>query len=169
MVVTLALTLALSPGERELPSCVSGFAEDRPANPVAGFRGRRRTILPLPGGEGWGEGKRETFSKVGTRSTASQTLLLFPRRMGRCGNRPYQTDSAERRRSRRDELRKSLTSQIGDSCNLSLRIHSPPLGIQSAAVCRRAATTRGKEECGFAFPQLTASGGGRNVWGNSST
>jgi hypothetical protein len=52
MVVTLALILTFSPGEKEQRSHLSGFADNRPANPVAGFRVRRRVILPLPGGEG---------------------------------------------------------------------------------------------------------------------
>jgi len=58
----LALILTFSPGEKEQPSFVFRFAEGRPANPVAGFPVRRRKILPLLGGEGRGEGERETFS-----------------------------------------------------------------------------------------------------------
>ena len=58
MVVTLALILTFSPEEKEQRSHLSGFADDRPANPVAGFRVRRQVILPLPGGEGRGEGER---------------------------------------------------------------------------------------------------------------
>jgi hypothetical protein len=42
-------TLALSPREREQWSRVSALLCDRPANPVAGTRARRRTILSLPG------------------------------------------------------------------------------------------------------------------------
>jgi hypothetical protein len=61
MVVTLALILTFSPGEKEQRSHRSGFADNRPADPVAGFRVRRQVILPLRGGEGRGEGERETF------------------------------------------------------------------------------------------------------------
>jgi len=61
MVLTLALILTFSPGEKEQRSHLSGFAIERPANPVAGFRVRRQVILPLRGGEGRGEGERETF------------------------------------------------------------------------------------------------------------
>src|SRR6185369_12310149 len=58
MVLTLALILTFSPGEKEQRSHLSGFADNRPANPVAGFRVRRQVILPLPEGEGRGEGER---------------------------------------------------------------------------------------------------------------
>lgn len=44
-------------GEREQPSPRFGFSAARPANPVAGFSLRRNTILPLPKGEGRGEGQ----------------------------------------------------------------------------------------------------------------
>ena len=54
MVVTLALILTFSPGEKEQRSRLSGFADDRPANPVAGSSVRRRKILPLcPSPIGW--------------------------------------------------------------------------------------------------------------------
>jgi len=65
MVVTLALILTFSPREKEQRSHFSGFADNRPANPVAVSRVRRRVILPLPGGEGWGEGERETLLPLG--------------------------------------------------------------------------------------------------------
>jgi hypothetical protein len=61
MVVTLALILTFSPKEKEQRSHLSDFADNRPANPVAGFRVRLQMILPLPGGEGRSEGERETF------------------------------------------------------------------------------------------------------------
>ena len=44
MVVTLALILTFSPGEKEQRSHLSGFADNRPANPVAGFRVRRQVV-----------------------------------------------------------------------------------------------------------------------------
>ena len=46
-VLTLALNLAFSPGEKELPWRVFDFSVDGPANPVAGFSKARGTILPL--------------------------------------------------------------------------------------------------------------------------
>ena len=60
-VLTLALTPALSPGEREKQS--SGFAYTEDFRPVAALsRAKsRRTILPLPGGEGQGEGEPNTI------------------------------------------------------------------------------------------------------------
>jgi hypothetical protein len=42
---TSALNLTFSPGEKEQPQAGSGFADDCPANPVAGFAERRRMIL----------------------------------------------------------------------------------------------------------------------------
>jgi len=72
LVVTLAFIPAFSPpsslrydaiapkpkakadGEKEQRSHRSGFADNRPANPVAGFRVRRQVILPLcPSPSGW--------------------------------------------------------------------------------------------------------------------
>jgi hypothetical protein len=44
---TSALNLTFSPGEKEQPQAGSGFADDCPANPVAGFAERRRIIHPL--------------------------------------------------------------------------------------------------------------------------
>jgi hypothetical protein len=50
----LALTLTLSPNEREQPLSVSGFANTRPANPVARISVRRRLILSFsPSPIGW--------------------------------------------------------------------------------------------------------------------
>jgi hypothetical protein len=48
MVVTLALNLTFSLGEKEQPLLVSGFANTCPANPAAQISARRKTILPLP-------------------------------------------------------------------------------------------------------------------------
>jgi len=41
---TSALDLAFFSGEKEQPQTGSGFADDSPANPVAGFAERRRMI-----------------------------------------------------------------------------------------------------------------------------
>ncbi len=74
------LTLTLSPGEREQRSVGSGFSSV-PRFVAALHRServnsgpRRTTILPLPKGEGWGEGKedlrlarRARFTKMPTR------------------------------------------------------------------------------------------------------
>jgi len=48
----------LLPREKEQPLAVSGFANTSPANPAARISLRRRTILPLLGGEGRGEVER---------------------------------------------------------------------------------------------------------------
>ena len=64
LVLTLALTLTLSPKEREQPVRVSVFPADRPANPVAGFSKARRMFLLLLGGEGRDEGGRETNFEI---------------------------------------------------------------------------------------------------------
>ena len=47
--MTPALILTFSPGEKEQRSHGSDFADDQSANPVAGFRKSRQSILPLPG------------------------------------------------------------------------------------------------------------------------
>jgi hypothetical protein len=57
--MTIALSLTFSPGEKEQRSHSSDFADDQSANPVAGIRKIRQTILPLPEGEGRGESERE--------------------------------------------------------------------------------------------------------------
>ena len=56
--VPLSLTLTLSRWEREQPLRVRYSLNDRPANPALGYVERRDTILPLPAGEGRGEGER---------------------------------------------------------------------------------------------------------------
>jgi len=50
------------PREREQPSSASDLCEPPPANPAPGSSVSRRTILPLPGGEGRGEGERKHTS-----------------------------------------------------------------------------------------------------------
>ena len=47
--LTLALTLTLSPEEREQHLVVSGFSDAHSANPALGFAKSRRSILPLLG------------------------------------------------------------------------------------------------------------------------
>jgi len=51
------LTLTLSLGERERPPVGACFAHIGLPDSVAGIANRRRSILPLPRGEGWGEGE----------------------------------------------------------------------------------------------------------------
>ena len=57
-VLTLALILAFSPGEKEPPAHVSLFSDDRPANPAAGFVKDAARVAPSPWGEGRDEGGR---------------------------------------------------------------------------------------------------------------
>ena len=59
-----SLTLTLSRWEREQPSARFGFTPVRPANPVAGFCVGRDAFLPLPAGEGRGEGERNANQKA---------------------------------------------------------------------------------------------------------
>ena len=63
---TLALTLNPLPQERKSPLADSGFADDCPANPVAGFSKRRRTILLLLGEKaGLRESVTSNYSRAG--------------------------------------------------------------------------------------------------------
>ena len=55
--VVFSLTLTLSRWEREQPLDILHFANGGPANPGTGARQDRRRILPLPAGEGRGEGE----------------------------------------------------------------------------------------------------------------
>ncbi|MEO7677457.1 MAG: hypothetical protein ABIV39_11910 [Verrucomicrobiota bacterium] len=55
---TPALTLTLSPEEREHRLAVSDFSTDSVSDSAADLSVGRKNILPLPGGEGWGEGER---------------------------------------------------------------------------------------------------------------
>jgi hypothetical protein len=57
---TFPLPLTLSLREREQQLHVSNFSTGCVANPALRFAKRRETILPLPGGEGRGEGERYT-------------------------------------------------------------------------------------------------------------
>jgi hypothetical protein len=56
--MTPALTLTLSPGEREQPSRPSRFMGDFPANSGVRFFRKTADYSPSPGGEGWGEDER---------------------------------------------------------------------------------------------------------------
>ena len=60
-VKTLALTLTLSPGERDQPSRAASFRMLACSNPAIGLRETRRAFPPLLGGEGRGEGVRKTI------------------------------------------------------------------------------------------------------------
>ena len=51
------LTLTLSLGERGQSEAAACFVHTGVADFAAPLARTRRTILPLPGGEGWGEGK----------------------------------------------------------------------------------------------------------------
>ena len=53
-----ALTLTLSPEEREHSSAAPDFSGDSATDPIAPILVQRNRILPLPGGEGRGEGQR---------------------------------------------------------------------------------------------------------------
>jgi hypothetical protein len=57
---TLALTLNPLPRERKSPLADSGFADDRPANPVERIFKETANNSPSPWGEGRDEGERYT-------------------------------------------------------------------------------------------------------------
>ncbi len=52
------LTLTRSLGEREKQPDATRFSNGLPTNPALSFPAGRKTILPLPEGEGRGEGER---------------------------------------------------------------------------------------------------------------
>ena len=59
MAAPIPLTLTLSHGEREQSAAASVAREVRRAETALGFAEGQRRILPLPEGEGRGEGKRD--------------------------------------------------------------------------------------------------------------
>jgi hypothetical protein len=61
-VFTLALTFYPLPRERKLLSIISGFADERPANPVVSIFKEAAKDSPSPGGEG--RGGRMSFGKT---------------------------------------------------------------------------------------------------------
>lgn len=73
MCSTLALILTFSPGEKEQRLDSYGFASDCPANPVAGFRVRRRTILFSFGAKA---GIREVVKHSSVRWKSGENLLI---------------------------------------------------------------------------------------------
>jgi hypothetical protein len=88
LVFWLALTLTLSPGARGQLRCRVALATDRLAHPASGFAKTRRKFLPLPGGEGRGEGGRqinsfcaEARSEGGTKILDGNTQVGFDKRM----------------------------------------------------------------------------------------
>jgi hypothetical protein len=64
----IPLTLTLSHGEREQSAAVWIVREVRRADTALGFAESQRKILPLPEGEGWGEGNGDAgcTNRVGT-------------------------------------------------------------------------------------------------------
>src|SRR6266496_1561213 len=74
------LTLTLSLGEREQPPPGLCLAHTGLANSVAGMPQKRRTILPLPRGEGRSDGKETvahpTVSSLSPRASLSRRLPL---------------------------------------------------------------------------------------------
>src|SRR5882672_402470 len=56
--IPFPLTLTLSLKEREQQACDWCLADGRSANSGTGVFERRWTVLPLPMGEGWGEGEQ---------------------------------------------------------------------------------------------------------------
>ena len=72
---TLALTLALSPEEREHRSDLSGFSDDSAKDSATDISGKRNTILPLLGGEGRGEGERSSIFNHNFQRTRRRQVL----------------------------------------------------------------------------------------------
>jgi hypothetical protein len=70
----LALILTFSPEEKEQNSHVSGFADDRVANPIARISVRRRTILLLLGEKA---GMREVVKHSSPQSFQDGKLECF--------------------------------------------------------------------------------------------
>jgi len=72
-----SLTLALSRWQREQQAALAGFSDTHPANPVAGFRKRRPTVLPLPKGEGRREGKADAVHLKRCKKLKRVSLLIL--------------------------------------------------------------------------------------------
>src|SRR5438093_314839 len=72
----IPLTLTLSHGEREQPAASSVVRQVRLADTALGCAERQRRILPLPKGEGWGEGGGDARSanRVGTSAEVCGSL-----------------------------------------------------------------------------------------------
>jgi hypothetical protein len=70
MVLTLALTCVLSPGERMVASMFSSSSMERPTNPACGFSKTQRTIHSLRGERA---GVREVVNKLQRNGDTAQS------------------------------------------------------------------------------------------------
>jgi hypothetical protein len=75
LVLTPALILAFSPGEKGSTRRGFDFSDAGPANPDAGFIKPLKRFLPLLGGEGRGEDGPSTNYWAGGRKKCPQSLL----------------------------------------------------------------------------------------------
>src|SRR5947209_8227368 len=86
------LTLTLSLREREQQASDWCLADDRWANSGTGVIERRWTILPLPAGEGRGEGDASVAKSL-VQSVEEEFVWVRLRRAGECVESPHDFDA----------------------------------------------------------------------------